>query len=400
MMIQTTQQKSTRATKTRRHEEATKQRNKSISSFAFPSSLRAFAVLLTILLASTALTARAADTPTTAPTTMPNPAILKTEFLNEHAPYPECHASTIVEVSPGHLVAAWFGGTKERAPDVGIWVSRCIDGKWEPAREVANGIQPTGPRLPTWNPVLFTAPDAPLMLFYKVGPAPSKWWGMEMTSTDGGATWSKPDRLPAPLLGPIKDKAVLLSNRDWLSPTSDEGTPTGSRVHFELSTDQGKTWKLIGPVDKSPDDISAIQPTILFHKDGRLQALCRTSKGFLATTWSSDQGQTWSPLQKTDLPNPNSGVDAVTLADGRQLLVYNNSAPPPDRPNKGLRYPLDVALSDDGVTWKHMLVLDSEPKGSGYSYPAVIQTADGLVHITYTWDRKLIKYVVLDPKKL
>ncbi|HEX3356780.1 MAG TPA: sialidase family protein [Tepidisphaeraceae bacterium] len=327
--------------------------------------------------------------------------MLKSEFINEGATYPECHASTIVEVSPGHLVAAWFGGTKERAPDVGIWVSRLIDGKWEAGKEVANGVQADGsPRLSTWNPVLFAPPDAPLMLFYKVGPAPSKWWGMEMTSSDGGATWSKPERMASPLLGPIKDKAVVLANGDWLSPSSDEGTPTGSRVHFELSTDKGKTWQLIGPVDKGPDNISAIQPTILFNRDGRLQALCRTSKGFIASTWSSDQGKTWTALKATDLPNPNSGIDGVTLADGRQLLVYNNSAPPPDRPNKGLRYPLDVAISDDGVAWKHVLVLDSEPRGSGYSYPAVIQTSDGLVHITYTWDRKHIKYVVIDPKKL
>ena len=335
----------------------------------------------------------------TVPTTQSSDAIISTEFINPNAPYPSCHASTIAEVAPGELVAAWFGGTKERAPDVGIWIARYENGKWLDAVEVANGVQLEGPRLPTWNPVLFAPDPKSLVLFYKVGPSPSTWWGMMMTSSDGGRTWSKPTRLPDHILGPIKDKPVQLKDGSWLCPSSTEGDG-GWRVHFELSRDAGKTWELVGPVDKGKDDLSAIQPSVMFHGDGRLQAICRTNKGILADTWSSDQGKTWSPLAATTLPNPNSGVDGVTLADGRQLLVYNNSAPPPERPTKGLRYPIDVAISSDGVQWKHVLVLDSEPNGAGYAYPAVIQARDGRVHITYTWDRKMIKHVVLDPTKL
>ena len=328
-------------------------------------------------------------------------ALLGAEFINEHAPYPSCHASTIAETKPGALVAAWFGGTAERNPDVGIWVARREDGRWLPAVEVANGVQPTGPRLPTWNPVLFQPRDRPLVLFYKVGPSPSQWWGMMTTSADGGKTWSAPRRLPDGILGPIKNKPFVLADGAWLAGSSKEGTPTGWRVHFELSRDAGQTWQLIGPVAKGEGSgLDAIQPSILFHRDGRLQALCRTRNGVIATTWSSDGGKTWSPLVRTTLPNPNSGTDAVTLADGRQLLVYNHSAPPPETPTKGKRYPLDVALSDDGVAWRHALTLEAEPVGNGYAYPAVIQTADGLVHVTYTWNRKMIKHVVLDPKKL
>lgn len=328
-----------------------------------------------------------------------SPAILSSGFINEGAPYPECHASTLAEVAPGRLVAAWFGGTKERDPDVGIWVSRQEGGKWLPGVEVANGIQTEGPRLPTWNPVLFQSPQGPLVLFYKVGPSPSTWWGMMMTSADGGKTWSKPQRLPDGVLGPIKNKPVVLKDGTWLASSSTEGGP-GWRVHFELTRDAGRTWEIVGPLAPGVADLKAIQPSVLFHADGRLQALCRTSNGVLATTWSRDNGRTWSPLEKAELPNPNSGTDAVTLKDGRQLLVYNNSAPLPATPTKGLRYPLDVALSTDGVTWKHVLTLESEPIGNGYAYPAVIQTSDGLIHVTYTWDRKHIKHVVLDPKKL
>jgi predicted neuraminidase len=325
-------------------------------------------------------------------------ALLSTEFLNELAPYPSCHASTIVETSPGQLVAAWFGGTAERNPDVGIWVTRRENGHWLPANEVANGLQPTGPRLPTWNPVLFQPKSGPLFLFYKIGPSPSTWWGMVMTSTDSGKTWSAPRRLPEGILGPIKNKPLELADGTWISPTSTEGTKEGWLVHFELSRDSGMSWRRTADLRKGPN-LDAIQPSILLHPNGTLQAVCRTKQGLVAQTWSKDQGLTWSALTATDLPNPNSGTDAVTLADGRHLLVYNHSAHRADEA-KGNRYPLDLALSVDGVSWKRILTLEHEPCSAGYSYPAVIQSQDGLVHVTYTWDRKMIKHVVLDPSRL
>ena len=239
------------------------------------------------------------------------------------------------------------------------------------------------------------------MLFYKVGPSPSAWWGMMMTSADGGKSWTKPRRLPDGILGPIKNKPVVLADGSWLAGSSTEGGPDGWRVHFERSSDAGLTWQMIGPVANGEGSgTAAIQPSILFHPGGRLQAICRTSNGVLATTWSNDGGNRWSALARLNLPNPNSGTDAVTLLDGRQLLVYNHSAPPPERPTKGVRYPLDVAVSTDGLEWNHVLALETEPLANGYAYPAVIQTSDGLVHVTYTWNRKLIKHVVLDPKKL
>ena len=146
---------------------------------------------------------------------------MQSEFIYETAPYPSCHASTIVE-SRGKLVAAWFGGTAERHPDVGIWVAHFENGKWAPAVEVANGVESSNVRYPCWNPVLFQPATGPLLLFYKVGPNPVDWWGMLMRSEDGGRTWSKPDRLPDGILGPIKNKPVQLSNGDILCPTSTE----------------------------------------------------------------------------------------------------------------------------------------------------------------------------------
>ncbi len=323
-----------------------------------------------------------------------SPAIVKSEFIYETAPYPECHASTIVE-SNGHFVAAWFGGTKEKHPDVGIWVARLENGKWTTPVEVANGVESPQKRYPTWNPVLHQPKKGALMLFYKVGPDPQKWWGMLMTSSDGGKTWSKPERLPDGIAGPIKNKPVELSNGDLLCPSSTEDS--GWRVHFERTSDLGKTWQRTEAINDGKE-FGVIQPTVFFHKGGKLQALLRSQQGKVVETWSDDNGKTWGKLSATNLPNPNSGIDGVTLKDGRQLLVYNHVVTKSGK--WGNRAPLNVAISQDGKIWQAAVVLEPGPSKDEYSYPAVVQTRDGLVHITYTWNRKKIKHVVLDPRKL
>src|SRR5947207_8489460 len=98
-------------------------------------------------------------------TTDPQPGLMKSEFIFETAPFPQCHASTIAESSSG-LLAAWFGGTHERHPDVGIWLSRYRASHWTAPIEVANGIASATTRYPCWNPVLFQPKVGPLMLFY------------------------------------------------------------------------------------------------------------------------------------------------------------------------------------------------------------------------------------------
>ncbi len=321
--------------------------------------------------------------------------ILVDEFIYTEAPYLSCHASTIAETPEG-LVAAWFGGTYERHPDVGIWVSHYEDGKWTPSVEVANGVQNDTLRYPTWNPVLFQIPDGDLLLFYKVGPSPSTWWGMMIRSSDHGKTWTKPETLPEGYLGPIKNKPVLLDDGTLICPTSVEGGP-GWRVYFEMTKDFGKTWEKTEIIN-NPKIHNIIQPSILKYADGRLQILCRSRNSVLVTAWSDNNGRTWGLTQPSGLPNNNSGTDAVTLTDGRQLVVYNHVKTPIGA-SKGHRTPLNVAVSNDGKHWEAALVLE-DSEISQYSYPAVIQTSDGLVHIVYTWRRERIKHVVVDPKQL
>ncbi len=322
--------------------------------------------------------------------------IEKSEFIFEQAPFPSCHASTIAETK-SCLVAAWFGGTAERNPDVCIYVSRYLHGEWTAPMKVGDGVGFATNRFPTWNPVLFQPKKGPLMLFYKVGPKPAEWWGMLTTSTDDGMTWSTPTRLPAGILGPVKNKPVQLTNGDILCGSSTEGDG-GWRVHFERTSDFGKTWTSTPPVNDGKT-IGAIQPSILFHESGKLQAIGRTHNDKLFQIWSDDDGLTWGKMTLLDLPNPDSGTDAVTLKDGRQLLVYNHNVRA-GSDNKG-RSPLNVAVSDDGKNWQGALELENDLYApSGFAYPAVIQTSDGLVHITYTWERRRIKHVVIDPAKL
>jgi predicted neuraminidase len=307
-------------------------------------------------------------------------------FVFTEAPFPEAHAATLAETRSG-LVAAWFGGTREGNQDVGIWIARHEGGAWTAPEQVADGVDEDGTEYAAWNPVLYHAePEGTLLLFYKVGPDPRQWWGMQMESHDGGVSWSAPAPLPDGIYGPIRAKPIRLEDGTLVCPSSSEDGPW--RIHFERTADLGATWSSSAPVEDQ-DSFSAIQPTLLLHADGRLQALARTLVRVTAETWSDDGGATWSQLAPTDLPNPNSALDALTLRDGRHLLVYN------DTDVFLVRTPLSVALSRDGVTW--LKALDLESDDGEYSYPAAIQSADGRVHVLYTWRRERIKHVSFDP---
>ena len=321
--------------------------------------------------------------------------IIKDEFIFERASYPESHASTIAETPEG-LIAAWFGGTKEGYKDVCIWTSHLVNGKWTASKKVADGIINDTLRHPCYNPVLYQVPGGELLLFFKIGPNVAGWKGYMIRSKDNGQSWGPRESLPEGFLGPIKNKPVMI-NGVLVCPSSTE--KDGWKAHMEYTKDFGKTWTKSAPIN---DGItySAIQPSLLQYKDGRVQIVCRSRNTTINESWSNDGGKTWTAMTATALPNNNSGTDAVTLKDGRQLLVYNHTLPDSTWvKGKGPRTPLNVAVSVDGKKWFAANILEDSPI-SQYSYPSVIQTKDGMVHIVYTWRRERIKHVVIDPAKL
>lgn len=308
-------------------------------------------------------------------------------FIYETAPFPSCHASTIVESQPGKLLAAWFGGSDEGENDVAIWMSRW-DGRWSVPEKVA---EEKG--RPCWNPVLFRERAGEVQLYYKAGPNPENWSGFYRRSSDHGATFGESYIMPAGLLGPIKNKPVQLADGTILSPSSVESYRTWA-CWVERSTDRGRTWTKQGPIHHPEQPLGVIQPTILRRADGSLLMLMRATRkiGQICAATSSDAGITWSAAKPIDaLPNPDSGIDAVTLADGRHLLVHN--------PTHRGRTPLVISASaDDGKTWKSAKTLEDQP--GEYSYPAIIQASDGSVHVAYTWKRTKIRYHSFAVKEL
>lgn len=377
--------------------------------------------------------------------------VVKDEFLYEHAPFYSAHASTITELKNGDLLAAYFGGTWERNPDVCIWVSRKKKGSdhWEAPVLAADGVFRLGDsdaslaglsgindsttsayegpiknlpqwqfdytshkgtfkggsnlkkddalkRKACWNPVLYTMPDGEVLLFYKVGTNVGDWQGCLVRSHDNGNTWSRREMLPKGFIGPVKNKPEMIAGR-LVCPSSTEGK--WWTFHVEIYDPKTKQWKFVGPVkadsailtdDNKMHPIKCIQPSILKLNDGRLKVLMRTHNGKLATSYSSDNGNSWSDVTLSDIPNNQSGTDAVTLKDGRHALVYNDFETIGGT-KKGPRTPLCLALSDDGEHFTNYVTLEDSPVDQ-YSYPAVIQGRDGNLHVVYTWRRLRIAY--------
>lgn len=358
-------------------------------------------------------------------------AVVADEFLYTKASFPECHSATIAETTKGDLVATYFGGTKERNPDVCIWISRKPKGsnEWLAPQLVADGVFKTGSeearlaglsgldstttaadkgpildpkirknpagyqRKACWNPVVYQVPGGELQIYFKIGSNVADWTGWMIRSKDGGKTWSRREPLKEDYLGPVKNKPIMSKGR-LIAPTSIE--KGGWRLYFEYSDDMGKTWQRTDYVE-ADKGVLAIQPSIMTLKDGRLAAVARTRSEHIGITYSSDNGLTWSKLQLIDTPNNNSGLDAVTLKDGTHVLICNDRPIPKGiKGGKGLRTPVSVMKSDDGQNWTHWITLEDSPI-SQYSYPSIIQTSDGHLHCIYTWRRQRIKHVELVP---
>ena len=320
---------------------------------------------------------------------------LATEGINEETG--ECHAATVA-ICNGTPTAAWFGGTKEKNPNVRIWFASRDGGEWS----IPAPITPDDGEA-DWNPTLF-AEDGVLTLIYKSGIDEGHWYSMKSVSTDGGKTWSAPVELvPGDIggRGPVKNQMIRLSNGALLAPGSTEDLCDRWESWTDYSADNGETWKLSAPVAfELPDGTicnrkeelpkegeGLIQPAIWEDQahDGRVYMLARTNLNWVYRSESTDFGRTWSVARPTDMPNNNSGIGAAMTDCGVLGLICN-----PVSENWGDRYPLTLQRStDNGETWETVLTLESEE--GEFSYPAIVYS-NGKLHITYTYNRTEISY--------
>lgn len=323
------------------------------------------------------------------------------EFIFESAPFPSCHASTVVELADGRVMAAWFGGSTEGEPDVAVWGATRSDGVWSPPRQLARE-----PHIACYNPVLFHTADGALQLYYKFGRGADRWTAGRRSSRDDGTTWSRQEHLPAGLYGPIRAKPLVRPDGAIVSGTSVESYRSWA-CWIERSTDNGATWERSGPITvarpetateaagDAPPEVPGsdewaltegiIQPSVVSMGGDRLRLYARSTAktGKVCVAESEDGGARWTQARPIDLPNPNSGIDAVALSDGRIVVIYNHT--------DCARTPLNLAVSADGDHFHMFHVLEDAP--GEYSYPAMVVAANGDLLITYTYNRKTIRYV-------
>ena len=312
-------------------------------------------------------------------------------IFGEERPFVEAHASSLVGLAGGRMLAAWFGGTREGRRDVAIWGASRERGRWSAPRRLAKVRES-----PHWNPVLFLGPEGLLHLFFKVGDDIPEWETWRMNSADEGETWTEPRRLTCRggrCLGPDKNKPVILSDGTCLAPASVERHDRKWDVFVTRSEDGGHTWEASALIALDRSKITGsgvIQPTLWESAPGGVHMLMRSSCGHICRSDSKDGGRTWSPVRKTDLPNNNSGLDLAKLDDGTLALAFN-----PVSGDWAPRTPLSIAFSfDDGETWPRRM--DIEAGEGEYSYPAVIPTAGGAA-MTYTWKRESIAFWMASP---
>jgi predicted neuraminidase len=325
----------------------------------------------------------------------------KKEFIvEEDREFQSGHASTLVKTGKGDILAAWFGGSWEKAPDVAIWMARRTGNGWEKPFVAARSRG-----IPLWNPVLFRRPDGRIILFYKEGETIPGWRTLMKYSDDDGISFSDERELvPGDIggRGPVKNKPILLANGNIAAPASLEGNLWDCFV--DISRDGGETWQAgsliplrrIGyeMVDRVFDPRhcygkGTIQPTLWESAPGQLHALMRSTSSAIFRSNSTDGGMSWECARNTGLPNNNSGIDLVKLPGGGLVLAWN---PVGNLPNyyKGPRTPLILSFSaDNGLTWEKIFTL--EDTQGDYAYPAIIAGEEEIL-LTYTWHRERILF--------
>ncbi len=326
-------------------------------------------------------------------------------IIKESIVYPteedfDCHSSSLVEISPGVLCAAWKGGpgkgqsNVDMKQNVGIWLSFFKDGEWNGPKQIV-GV----PDSVCWTPVLMKHPNGELLLFYRVGPDPRRAASMCKRSFDNGETWGKEELMPAGIIGPTRSKPLIDSEGKMICGSSVEvGEPDDEykATACWVETYSDHQWSKSGPIEIPGKRFGCIEPVLFWDIHGTLKLVCRDrsnrikSEGWVWMAESEDGGKSWSALRKTDLPNPDSGIEVVMLGDNRILMLYNHS--------HTKRYPLSMAISKDGGnSWSRLCDLE-EKCGE---FPSAIVDSQGHLHVTYAWTatgktQRQVKHIIVD----
>ena len=302
--------------------------------------------------------------------------VVRTFLFEKDSLWPSAHAASVVELPHGSLIASWFAGSREGAPDVGIWTSRYESGAWaEPTLLVDTPGKSNG------NSVLWIDGRGHLRAWFVT--MQGRGWATcsvhELRSSDGGVTWSDNRVIREDLGWMVRNEPVSYGDQ-LLMPMYDERDWSA----FVLaSNDGGDSWIASAQLRSR---VGIIQPAIASLGSGEILMLLRSAGGYVYRSVSAD-GKRWSSPQPTDLPNPNSAVELIRLRSGSLLCVYN--------PTTRGRSPLRAALSNDGgVSWSTWRDLQS---GDGeYSYPTAIQDSEGVIHVLYTHRREAIAHATFD----
>jgi predicted neuraminidase len=326
------------------------------------------------------------------------------------------HAANLLRLKSGDLLCVWFSGSREGDSDVGIMLARLPKGskQWSEPQRIDHR-----PGESYQNPVVFQAPNGSLWIIHTTQPAGQGQANAKVLvtkSADGGKTWTTPAVLFEQPGAFVRQPLITMSNGDWLLPmyfTPSKGITNGAETNYsvvKISGDQGAHWKDCA----IPDSNGYVQPNVVRLQDNRYVAFFRSRYADYIYKSASSDGCAWTAPQKTQLPNNNSSIQVTKLANGHLVIAFNNvrAVVTKGKPQTGPRKPLSVALSEDGgETWGWVRDLEtgipragepvSDPNKTDkpreeFSYPSIVQAADGKINVAYTYRRLTIKIVRFD----
>ena len=350
----------------------------------------------------------------------PNGVVYRDDFMNiDFGLIPTggkatAHAPALIETKDGGMLCAWFAGSFEGSGDISIAVSK-LDPKtqvWSEAKIVSKGEDRS-----EQNPAFFRAPDGEIWLIYtsqlsrQEGKDNMQFTSIIMVqkSEDEGETWKEPEVL-FDNEGTFSRQAIqVLSNGRWIFSTwlcedSPDGL-TNDPTEFQVSDDQGKTWKAV----RMPDSNGRVHANLIEVEEGHLVAFMRSRfADHVYKSESHDFGDTWSVPEATMLPNNNASVSAIKLQSGEIALAYNVNAANRAEFGKvawpGLRNPVAVSVTEDhGKTWpigrvfepaEGCIGIENKTNNSQHEYPTLYQDSNGMLHLVYAYKNRLcVKYV-------